>query len=126
MYIIRPQFFIQMIGILRNAALNSVDARKELKQIQEQNVDILAFQNELAKFQGDIGRNYELASKRFTEAVTEIDKSIEHLQKVRNALVKSEDNLRLIDKKTQGMTMRKLTKNSPLLKEELKKATEEE
>lgn len=120
MYVIRPQFFIQMIGILRNAALNSMDARRELKQYQDQNLDILAFQSELSKFQGDIGRNYELASKKFSEAITEIDKSIEHLQKVRSALVRSEDNLRLIDKKTQDMTMKKLTKHSPSLKEQLK------
>ena len=120
MYVIRPQFFIQIIGILRNAALNSLDARLELKQYQDQNIDILAFQTELDKFQKDIGRNYDLASKRFSEAVTEIDKSIEHLQKVRNALVKSEDNLRLIDQKTQKISAGKLTKNSPSLNEQLK------
>ncbi len=94
-YVIRPQFFLPLISLLRNAGLNAVSARQELAEIRQQNIDITHFEEKLEKFKNEFGKNYELASKRFGTAIDEIDKSIDHLQKVKDALVNSERQLRL-------------------------------
>ena len=125
MYVIRPQFFIPMITLLRNAALNSMKYKTELALIREQNIDITNFEQELDDFKAQFGRNYELASKKFTTAIAEIDKSISHLQKTKDALLSTDRNLRLANDKAQDVTVKRLTKNNPTMAakfEEAKKA----
>lgn len=117
MYVIRPQFFIPIITILRNAALNCVKYKRELVLMQQQNVDITNFEDNMEKFKSGFARNYELASKKFNTAIDEIDKTITHLQKTKEALLASENNLRLANDKAQGLTIKKLTKNSPTMRE---------
>lgn len=121
MYVIRPQFFIQMITILRNAAMNALDARRELVHMQHMQVDVTRFEENLLAYQENVAKNYQLASRQFEEAITEIDKSIEHLQKVRASLQASERNLRLMNDKVDGLTIRKLTKDSPSVAQLLRK-----
>ena len=116
MYVIRPQFFIPMITLLRNAALNSLKYRQELEVVRNQQLDIIHFEENMNAFKSGFERNYELASRRFGEAITEIDKSIAQLQKVKEALTSSERNLRLANDKAQDLTIKKLTKNSPSIK----------
>ncbi len=113
MYVIRPQFFIPIITLLRNAALTNANTKKELALIRSQNLDITNFENELNNFKTAFGRNYRLASERFTEAMEEIDRTIEHLKKVKEALKSSERNLRLANDKADDLTIKKLTKNNP-------------
>jgi len=115
MYVIRPQFFIPMITLLRNAALNSMKYKTELALIREQNIDITNFEQELDDFKAQFGRNYELASKKFTTAIAEIDKSISHLQKTKDALLSTDRNLRLANDKAQDVTVKRLTKNNPTM-----------
>jgi hypothetical protein len=115
MYVIRPQFFIPMITLLRNAALNSMKYKTELAHIREQNIDITNFEQELDDFKAQFGRNYELASKKFTTAIAEIDKSISHLQKTKDALLSTDRNLRLANDKAQDVTVKRLTKNNPTM-----------
>ena len=115
MYVIRPQFFIQMITLLRNAALNSLKYKQELAVVREQNIDITHFEEDLNEFKNRFSRNYNLASKRFTEAIEEIDKSIDHLNKIKDALLSSENNLRLANNKAEDITIKKLTKNNPTM-----------
>ena len=115
MYVIRPQFFIPLISILRNAALNSMEYRKQLAAIQNQNIDITNFENEMNDFKNKFARNYDLASRRFKEAIDEIDKTIIHLQKTKDALLSSENNLRLANNKAQDLTIKRLTKNNPTM-----------
>ena len=115
MYVIRPQFFIPLISILRNAALNAVEYRQQLAVIQNQNIDITNFESEMNDFKDRFNRNYELASRRFKEAIDEIDKTITHLQKTKDALLSSENNLRLANNKAQDLSIKRLTKNNPTM-----------
>lgn len=115
MYVIRPQFFIPLITILRNAALNSLQYRNQLAIIQNQNIDITNFENEMNDFKSKFARNYDLASRRFKEAIDEIDKTIVHLQKTKDALMSSENNLRLANNKAQDLSIKRLTKNNPTM-----------
>jgi len=115
MYVIRPQFFIPLISILRNAALNAVEYRRQLAVIQNQNIDITNFESEMNDFKDRFNRNYELASRRFKEAIDEIDKTITHLQKTKDALLSSENNLRLANNKAQDLSIKRLTKNNPTM-----------
>jgi len=116
MYVVRPQFFIPIITILRNAAMHSLRYKAELALVKAQNIDITNFEDELDKFKQAFGKNYELASRRFNTAIDEIDKSINHLQKTRDALVASDRNLRLANDKAQDVTIKRLTKNNPTMK----------
>lgn len=115
MYVIRPQFFIPIITLLRNAAQNSMKYKAELAVVKEQNVDITNFENELDAFRSGFARNYELASKKFKTAISEIDKTIDHLQKTKDALLGSENNLRLANNKADDLTVKKLTKKNPTM-----------
>ena len=124
MYVIRPQFFIPMITLLRNAAKNSLQYQQELQNVRNQQVDILHFEENMNAFKDGFARNYRLASDKFATAIKEIDKTIEHLQKTKAALISSEDNLRLANKKADELSIKKLTKNAPSVKamfDELKK-----
>ena len=112
MYVVRPQFFIPMITLLRNAALNSLEYKQELELIRTQNIDITNFENQLQEFKTGFARNYELAARQFGQAIDQIDKSIAQLQNVKDSLLKSENNLRLANKKADDMTVRKLTRNN--------------
>lgn len=115
MYVIRPQFFIPIITLLRNAAQNSLKFKTELALVKAQNIDITNFENELDEFKTGFARNYELASKKFKTAIEEIDKTIDHLQKTKEALLGSENNLRLANNKADDLTVKKLTKGNPTM-----------
>lgn len=115
MYIVRPQFFIPIITLLRNAAMNSLKYKSELALVRAQNIDITNFENELETFKSTFARNYDLASKRFQIAIDEIDKSIDHLQKTKEALLGTDRNLRLANDKAQDVTIKKLTRNNPTM-----------
>ena len=124
MYVIRPQFFIPMITLLRNAALNSLQYRRELELARHQQVDILRFEENMNTFKEGFARNYRIASERFKTAIDEIDKTITHLQKTKDALLSSENNLRLANNKAEDLSIKRLTKNAPSVKamfDELKK-----
>ena len=116
MYVIRPQFFIPLITLLRNAALSSMEARRELALVRQQNIDVTNFEDSLADFKEKFGRNYRLASERFAKAIDEIDKSIDHLQKIKEHLLGSERNLRLANDKAEDLTVKKLTRKNPTMK----------
>lgn len=116
MYVVRPQFFIQLIGLLRNAALNSLKYKQELALVREQNIDITHFEEDLETFKSAFARNYELASRKFKTAIDEIDKTISHLQKTKDALLSSENNLRLANNKVEDVTIKKLTRKNPTMK----------
>ena len=115
MYVVRPQFFLPLITLLRNAAMNSLQYKSELALIKEQNIDITNFESELDSFKNSFGRNYELASKKFQTAIDEIDKSIDHLQKTREALLSTDRNLRIANDKAQEVTIKKLTRGNPTM-----------
>ncbi len=115
MYVIRPQFFIPIITLLRNAALNSLSYRQELAVIKNQNIDISNFENEMNDFKEKFAKNYELASRKFKTAIEEIDKTIDHLQKTKEALLSSENNLRLANNKAEDLSIKRLTKNNPTM-----------
>ena len=115
MYVIRPQFFIPMITLLRNASMKSLDFKREITLIREQNLDITNFESELDKFKSAFGKNYDLASRKFETAIKEIDKSIDHLQKTKDALLSTDRNLRLANDKAQDVTIKKLTRNNPTM-----------
>ena len=115
MYVVRPQFFIPIITLLRNAAQNSLQYKTELALVKAQNIDITNFENELDAFKTGFARNYELASKKFKTAIEEIDKTIDHLQKTKDALLGSENNLRLANNKADDLTVKKLTKGNPTM-----------
>ena len=124
MYVIRPQCFIAMITLLRNAALNSLDYQRQLIQIKNQDIDISHFEDYLLDFQTKFQKNYQLANERFTKAIEEIDKTIDHLNKVKEGLVGADRNLRLANDKAQDLSIKKLTKNNPTMAqkfEDLKK-----
>ena len=124
MYVIRPQCFIPMISLLRNAAFKSLETKRELAVIKSQNVDVTNFEDNLKDFQDRFSKNYQAAADRFNKAIEEIDKTIDHLQKVKEGLLGSERNLRLANDKAQDLTVKKLTRNNPTMKamfEEAKK-----
>lgn len=116
MYVIRPQCFIPMITLLRNAALNSLQYRQELQTVRNQQLDILHFEENMNTFKESFARNYRLASEKFSAAIEEIDKTIAHLQKTKEALLSSENNLRLANSKAEDLSIKKLTKNAPAVK----------
>lgn len=115
MYVVRPQFFIPIITLLRNAALNALQYKSELALVKAQNIDITNFENRLESFKSAFGKNYELASRRFQTAIDEIDKSIDHLQKTKDALLGADRNLRLANDKAQDVTIKKLTRGNPTM-----------
>ena len=124
MYVIRPQFFIPIITILRNAALSSLQYRKELALVRQQNIDVTNFEDQLADFKDKFGRNYRIASQKFQKAIEEIDKSIDHLQKIKDNLIGSENQLRLANDKAEDLTVKKLTRKNPTMKALLDEARE--
>lgn len=126
MYVVRPQNFITLIGILRNAAKNSLLYRQELQLAQNQQLDVQNFEKNMKDFKNAFGRNYRLASEKFTAAINEIDKSISHLQKIKEELQGSERNLRLADDKLQDLSIKKLTKNAPSVRALFDEVQEEE
>lgn len=115
MYVIRPQFFIPMITVLRNAAMNSLQYKHELMMMREQNIDITHFEEDMNDFKEKFSRNYRLASEKFAKAIEEIDKTIDHLQKTKEALLSSENNLRLANNKAEDLSIKRLTKNNPTM-----------
>ena len=115
-YVIRPQFFIPFITLLRNAALKSIEYKAELALIKAQNIDVTHFEEDLESFKSAFGRNYDLASRRFQTAIDEIDKSIDHLQKTKDALMGADRNLRLANDKAQDVTVKKLTRHNPTMR----------
>lgn len=117
MYVVRPQFFIPIITLLRNAALNSLQYRQELATVRNQQLDILHFEENMNTFKEGFARNYRIASDKFKTAIDEIDKTITHLQKTKEALLSSENNLRLANDKADDLSIKKLTKNAPAVKE---------
>lgn len=116
MYVIRPQFFIPLITLLRNAALSSMEARRELALVRQQNIDVTNFEDQLADFKEKFGRNYRIASDKFRKAIEEIDKSIDHLQKIKDNLLGSENQLRLANEKAEDLTVKRLTRKNPTMK----------
>ena len=128
MYVVRPQFFIPIITLLRNAAMNSIKYKAELTRVKNQNVDVTNFEERINTFKEGFLRNYDLASRKFKAAIDEIDKTIAHLQKVKTELLSSENNLRLAKDKTEDLTIKRLTRGNPTMKakfEELSNRTEE-
>ncbi len=122
MYVIRPQLFVPMITILRNAAQRSVEARRELARVQQQNIDVTNFEAKMEEFKRGFSGNYERASKKFNAAIQQIDKAIADLQKVRENLTSSENQLRLANEKAEGLTIRKLTWGNPTMREKFAEA----
>lgn len=122
MYIVRPQFFIPLISLLRNAALSSIQTRRELAIAQQQNLDVQLFERAMREFKDKFGRNYQLASQHFANAIEEIDSTIKHLNKVKDYLTKSENQLRLANDKAQDLTIKRLTKDNPTMREKFEEA----
>ncbi len=116
MYVVRPQFFIPIITLLRNAAMNTIQYKAELALVRSQNIDITNFEEKMNKFKDGFARNYDLASRKFKDAIDGIDKTIRELQKTKDALLSSENNLRLANEKTEDLTIKKLTYNNPTMK----------
>lgn len=116
MYVVRPQFFIPIITLLRNAAMNSLKYKAELALVKNQNIDITHFEESINAFKDNFARNYDLASRKFKTAIEEIDKTIDHLQKTKDALLSSENNLRLANNKAEELTIKKLTHGNPTMK----------
>ncbi|MEZ5055227.1 MAG: DUF2130 domain-containing protein, partial [Chitinophagales bacterium] len=115
MYVVRPQFFIPIITLLRNAAMNAAQVKSELARIQNQNIDITNFENSLLEFKEKFAKNYELAARQFKTAIDEIDKTIDHLQKTKDALLSSVNNLRLANNKSEELTIKRLTRGNPTM-----------
>lgn len=122
MYVIRPQFFIPMITLLRNAAMNSLTYKRELNLMRSQNIDITNFEEKIETFKKGFAYNYDLASRKFKTAIDEIDKTIKHLQKTKDALLSSENNLRLANNKAEDLTIKKLTYGNPTMKQKFDEA----
>ena len=120
MYVIRPQFFIPMITLLRNAAMNAVEFKNQLALIREQNIDVTNFETELEEFKTGFSRNYDLAKRQFSSAIDQIDKSIKSLQKTKEDLLSSENNLRLANNKAGDLSVKRLTRNNPTMSERFK------
>ena len=125
MYVIRPQFFIPIITLLRNAAMNALKYKQELNLIRNQNIDIINFENKINTFRDGFAKNYLSASNHFQKAIEEIDKSIAKMQKVKQELTTSENQLRLANKKAEDLTIKKLTYNNPTMKEKFKELKDE-
>ncbi|GHC45265.1 DUF2130 domain-containing protein [Ulvibacter litoralis] len=125
MYVVRPQFFIPIITLLRNAAMNSMEYKAELNLMKNQNIDITNFEDKINTFKEGFARNYDLASRKFKTAIDEIDKTITHLQKTKDALLSSENNLRLANNKADDLTIKKLTYGNPTMKEKFDRLTDE-
>ena len=125
MYVIRPQFFIPLITLIRNISTKTLEYKKELEIIKNQNIDITHFEENINQFKEGFSRNYRLASERFAKAIEEIDNTIEHLQKTKENLLKTDDNLRLANNKAEDLTIKKLTRNNPTMKELFEKLEEE-
>lgn len=115
MYVVRPQFFVPIITLLRNAALNSLEYKQELAAVKNQNIDISHFEEDMNDFKEKFSRNYRIASEKFKKAIDEIDKTIDHLQKTKDALLSSENNLRLANNKAEELSIKKLTKANPTM-----------
>lgn len=129
MYVVRPQFFIPLITLLRGSAMNSLGYKKQLEIVQNQNIDISRFEENMNNFKDAFGRNYRLASEKFRKAIDEIDKTIDHLQKTKEALLSSENNLRLANNKAEDLSIKKLTSGNPTMQqmfEDLKDEQDEE
>ena len=124
MYVVRPQFFLPLITLLRNAALNAMKYKAELELVKSQNIDITTFESELDGFKDAFGRNFDLASRQFQEAIKRIDTSIAEMQKVKDNLLKSENNMRLANDKAQGVTIKKLTRGNPTMQSKFAELTE--
>lgn len=122
MFVIRPQFFIPIISLLRNAALNSVQDKLELKAMRNQNIDVTNFENKIEEFKKGFARNYDLASRKFLTAIDEIDKTIKHLEKTKEALLSSENNLRLANNKADDLSIKKLTHGNPTMRDKFREA----
>jgi hypothetical protein len=120
MYVIRPQFFIPMITLLRNAGLNSLQFKSELALVKSQNIDVTNFENDLEEFKAGFGKNYDLASRKFTDAISDIDRAIKVLEKVKDELKSSENNLRLANNKAQDVTVKRLTRDNPTMAKKFK------
>lgn len=125
MYVIRPQFFIPMITLLRNAAMNSLKYKQELAIVKNQNIDISHFEENIEAFKEGFARNYELASRKFKTAIEEIDKTIDHLNKTKENLLRSEDNLRLANNKASDLTIKRLTRGNPTMQEKFNELNQE-
>lgn len=125
MYVVRPQFFIPIITLLRNAAFNSLKFKQELALVREQNIDVTTFEDQLDDFRQSFGRNYRLASEKFATAIDSIDKSIAQLQKTKENLLRSEDNLRIANNKAEDLTVKKLTRNNPTMAAKFNEMKEE-
>ena len=125
MYVVRPQFFVPIITLLTQAAKKNIEYMLELKTARKQSIDITDFEDKLADFKDKFGRNYRLASEKFQTAITEIDKSIDHLQKIKSALLGSENNLRLANDKAEELTIRKLTYGNPTMQEKFRQTKDE-
>ena len=117
MYVVRPNFFIQLIGLLRNAAMNSLAYKQEIALIREQNIDITTFEDDLDLFKTGFAKNYTSASNNFAKAIDEIDKSIKRMEEVKKALLTSENQLRLANNKLEDVSVKKLTKKNPTMAE---------
>ena len=117
MYVIRPQFFIPMITLLRNAAMNAIEVKNQLALIKEQNIDVTNFETKLEDFKTGFSKNYDLAKRQFSSAIDQIDKSIKSLQKTKEDLLSSENNLRLANKKAEDLSIKRLTHNNPTMAE---------
>ncbi len=115
MYVIRPQFFIPIITLIRNASRSSLEYRQELLVVRNQNLDITHFEENMNAFKDGFSRNYRIASEKFSKAIEEIDKTIDHLQKVKEGLIGSERQLRLANDKAQDLSIKKLTRNNPTM-----------
>ena len=126
MYVVRPQFFIPIITLLRNAALNSLQYKQELALMRDQHIDITHFEEDLETFKKGFARNYELASKKFQSAIDEIDKTIKSLEKTKAALLSSENNLRLANNKAEDLTVKKLVENNPTMKQRFEELNSDE
>jgi hypothetical protein len=122
MYVVRPQFFIPIITLLRNAALNSLQYKNELELVKAQNIDVTNFESDLEKFKSGFARNYDLAARQYQKAIDEIDDAIKKLTAVKASLTSSENNLRLANDKAQDVTVKKLTRNNPTMKAKLDEA----
>ena len=126
MYVVRPQFFIPIITLLRNAAMNSMEYKAELNLMRNQNIDITNFEEKINAFKTGFARNYDLASRKFKTAIDEIDKTISHLQKTKDSLLSSENNLRLANNKADDLTIKKLTYGNPTMKAKFDEVNEDE
>ena len=126
MFVVRPQFFVPIITLLRSAAMNALGFKKQLQIVQNQNIDISRFEENMNNFKDAFGRNYRLASERFQKAIEEIDKTIDHLQKTKEHLLKSEDNLRLANNKAEDLSIKKLTSGNPTMQQMFEDLKQEE